>query len=107
MYIDNGPNVNAAWTKTIAFAPNGADWQPIPKANISSIAPVFIPNVRASVANRGYAYQDWAQVHIRFNDGTKFSFDVQDVKNQPTWNTGAASVQDGLNKAISDITSWL
>lgn len=108
MTIDNGANIVAGWTKFIAISSDGSDWTPIEKSSIKKISPIFIPNVRASVVNRGYKHQDSAKIHVEYKDGAVFTFDVQDVQNQASWVTpGAATVQAGLNKAISDITTWL
>lgn len=108
MYIDEGANVNAAWTKQIAVSPNGADWETIQKEAIATVTPTFIPNIAASVANRGYGYQDMARIRIKYHNESEWFFDVQEVKNQAGWiKPGAATVRDGLNKAVEDITTWL
>ena len=73
---------------------------------IGKIMRVFFPNVKDSPANNGYPYQDQAQVIIEFEDGTDVRFDVQKVSNQPSWNTGAASIKAGLEKAVDDLTTW-
>lgn len=107
MYVDDGANVNPAWTKSIATSGNGADWETHQKIGIKKFTPTFIPNYNKSVINTNYKYVDKAEVTVEFTDDTSFSFDVQGVQNQATWNTGAASVKDGLNQAISDLTGWL
>lgn len=106
MQVSQGITVNAGWTKAIAMSPNGSEWETIRHTSIKKIMRTFIPNVKSSPANNGYPYQDLAQVVIEFEDGTDVRFDVQKVRNQPSWNTGATSIKAGLEKAVSDLTIW-
>jgi len=111
MYVALGTTVQAGWTKAIATSPNGSEWETIKNDSIKKIMRVFIPNVKDSVANNGYPYQDQAQVIIEFQDGTDIRFDVQKVSNQTLWRTAAyggtaASAQAGLERAVNDLTTW-
>jgi len=106
MFINNGATVDAAWTKFIAISTNNVDWETINKQNVKKVMRSFIPNYKSSVANRGYPFNDLAQVIIEFEDGTDIRFDIRSVQNQAGW-TGAATISIGLNVAIDDITTWL
>jgi len=111
MQVALGTTIQAGWTKAIATSPNGSEWETIKNDSITKIMRTFIPNVKDSVAQRGYPYQDLAQVVIVFKDGTDVRFDVQKVSNQTLWRTAAyggtaASVQAGLEQAVNDLTTW-
>ena len=106
MHISKGTTVDATWTKAIAMSPNGSNWETIKNDSIVKIMRTYIPGVKNSPANNGYPYLDLAQIVITLKDGTDIRFDVQKVGNQASWNTGAASIPAGLEKAHADLQTW-
>lgn len=51
-----------------------------------------------------YHYKQITMICITMNDGSEQLIELQDVANQPTWNTGTLAA---LNQAVSDINAWL
>lgn len=51
-----------------------------------------------------YPYDTMTIIEILASGHRKFNIELQDVSNQPTWNTGTLA---GLNAAISAINAWL
>jgi len=103
MYIVDSATVNASAKDSIAISTNNIDWDYIDKFGITKITGTYIANVKSSVANRGYKHNDLAVVEIFMKDNNIVKFDVQDVANQTSWNTAAATVRAGLNKALLDL----
>ena len=84
----------------IAISADGSVWSGILKANILKISSRFMANYKNQVS--GYAYKNAAIITINMNDATGFTFDIQDVTNQPTWTPDI----NGLNQAVQDITNF-
>lgn len=51
-----------------------------------------------------YRYNTITVICIRMSDGSEIQVELQDVSNQPTWNTGTIAA---LNTAVSAINAWL
>lgn len=99
MQIDQGSSHGFS-TDYIVISHDGLVWTPIRKDYISQIKPIYIANY-SNYAN-GYPYADRIAITIEGPENGPYTFDIQDVTNQPTWTASVA----GLNQAVQDISSW-
>lgn len=51
-----------------------------------------------------YEYPTMTCIQVQMQDGSRMAIELQNVTNQPTWNTGDLA---GLNAAIAAINAWL
>ncbi len=100
MYIDNGVNINAAWTPYIAVSSDGNNWELIPKEGLKVRPRIVNANTASKVASKTHE----ARITLTGSDRElHVDFDIEDVDNQPTWN---GSSWTELNTAVADIGSW-
>jgi len=110
MYLSNGVDINVKWTEFIAVSHDGVSWTTIRKNNFVDVQGTFsnpLPQGSQQYPiNRNYGFDTHGRVQIKLTDGTRFSFEVQKVNNQPTW-LAPATVKLKVDAAINDITEWL
>jgi hypothetical protein len=76
----------------------------IPKVNISGVFPVKIQE--RGVNNElewVYRFDKIIYISVLTTDDNHFSFDIQEITNQPGWTPDLA----GQQQAIADINAWL
>lgn len=100
IHIDNGININPAWTDHIAVSTDGTNWTPINKlglhvqdrfTNHNNASPLVDDSVDSFIS-------------LKTTEGYVLFFDVTKVQNQAGWLGGT---RDKLRQAVSDITGWL
>jgi hypothetical protein len=104
LHIQKGTTVNAAWTDVkIAYSVDGGNnWTTIKRDQVVSVGSVRTKNSKTGSGSGGsYTHRDAIVVNLA--DRTKFSFDVKDVANQPTWNPGGVA---GLQAAVTAMNGW-
>jgi hypothetical protein len=104
MYIDNGSNIDAGWTRHLAVSVDGNKWELISKEGLD-VRPVhIIQNTSSALVNKR------EKCIIRLvrgeMDNTILEFDVENVQNQAGW-TGGATLKDDCEQAVIDIGTWL
>lgn len=102
LFIQNGSDVDAGLGNTIAVSTDdGATFDFIRPNQVQQVLHVYIEQPEIN-----YPFDRRAVVRVVLEDG-ELEFDVQNVPNQPTWNTGAATARDGLFTAVQDINTWI
>lgn len=96
-FIDKSSNVNAAILGKIAVSSDSVNWDFI-DADRVTIGQIF-----SGSPGLNYLYPTKTQVMLKQNDGPTYTFDIQGVKNQASWQGGT---QAKLKKAVEDISSW-
>jgi hypothetical protein len=106
VYIEDGVNVNAGWTESIAVSSDGNTWSSINKHQLD-VNPRWIsqsnnPNRRHPAVNKG----EHALITVSRGEGELpiLVFDPNDVVNQPTWQGNTPA---NLQAAVADITTWI
>lgn len=79
-------------------ANNTAPYTSFKKSNIVRFDPLYV------AAPPLYRYPTATMVTISMNDGSRVTFEMQDVANQAAWKLGT---QAALASAIADLNSWL
>ena len=51
-----------------------------------------------------YPYPTMTSIEVNLSNGDHLNIELQDVANQPTWNTGSLAA---LNAAVAAINAWL
>ena len=99
MHIEDGVNVDVAWTGTILIG-DGTTWYTrLTNAQVVSITSSFI----AAPAST-YEFDTVTKIRFNLTDGTNFNVELQRVFNQNTWNLGT---QAAINTAIGDLNTIL
>jgi hypothetical protein len=77
----------------------------LPKAQITGVFPIKINSKPAPPDDQNWKYRfdDIIMVDVRMSDGNNFSFDLQEITNQPTWSADLL----GQQTCIADINAWL
>ncbi len=110
LYIDNGENVDAAWTGHIVISNDGINWDSINKAGLSVGKHYISINNTAPNSHPERGERSGFVITLKGSDekSPKISFDASKVTNQPTWVVpGAASDAAGALQAMSDIMTWI
>jgi hypothetical protein len=105
MYIDNGVNVNPAWTRSIAVSADGVNWSTIHWQGLDVKSRFIIQNESADARHPFVNKGKHGRITLGISeDQVKLEFDPNDVVNQPTWqgNTPAA-----VQNAVTDLTDWI
>lgn len=99
-YIQKSATVNALITGKVAISSDGVTWEYLPKEGLS-VSPIF-----SGIGGLNYPYATKTIVVLRYRNGSgeSYSFDIQGVKNQATWQGGT---QAKLKIALDDIAAWL
>ncbi|MFI4963233.1 MAG: hypothetical protein ACHP6H_05185 [Legionellales bacterium] len=114
-FIVNGSNLSPALPKVIGISQDNVNWTFLQKSQVRKVSQVYIPFVQASEVNRGYPWQDSAQIHIEMGSSDSISFDVQGIANQNSWVVNSAehpsgtatTTATGLDAAVNAINGWL
>jgi len=97
-YIDKSSSVNALITGKIAISSDGVTWEYLTTDDMS------IGKIFSGAPGLNYPFLTKTIVVLRYTDGPSYAFDIQTVKNQPTWQGGT---QAELKIAVDDIAAWL
>lgn len=77
----------------------------IPKQAIMNVSYVFNAKpITATPGEWGYRYPTMTVLQIMLWDNVELRMELQEVSNQPTWNTGLLT---GAQAAAADINAWL
>lgn len=79
--------------------PNPDVVEVIRKAEVITVEKLFVPNIRPSY----YQYPTKTVLYIKHGPNIS-EYELQNVVNQPTWNTGT---QNAANQAVLDIAATL
>jgi hypothetical protein len=102
LYIDNGANVNVAWTESIVISADGVNWNAINKQglDVGLHSVNFNTNVPNSFPERNKESGPVITIKRSDQEGAILKFNPEKVVNQPGW------IGDP-QQAVSDIISWL
>lgn len=104
IYIDSGINVwGTGGAGKIAISSDGQLWDAI-NMNGTVVTHTFMGGAGNTVM--GCKYPNLCEIRIK-NGQQDVRFDIQDVKNQSTWQASSGVTgQAELNTALKDINSW-
>ncbi len=100
LYIQNGVDVNANWTASIAVSPDGVHWSSLPKTDM---AVHQLTLFRKQNALNDSAIKRVVSLRYKGTQDFAIKFKLSDVADQPTWTDNDA----GLIQAQDDISDWI
>jgi len=105
IYIEDGINVDAAWTRMIAVSYDNVNWETINKGQLS-VHPIYRSRqAPVPAANNNGADNVSTIIVLRDTFGEDaLKFECDNVVNQAAWQ---GKTKAALNQAVSDLSGWI